>query len=93
MARLKAIQGRSDSARKYHDRLKQVPGQDFNLQNLQQIHGFWLPLHTRIMSWKYSDDRCRESGEPITWITTWHGPVPIHNGGSCPARSGSGWHG
>jgi len=28
MARLKAIKGRNDLARKYYDRLKQVPGQE-----------------------------------------------------------------
>lgn len=45
------------------------------------------------MSWNYSNNTCRECGEPVTWITTWHGPVPIHDSGSCPARTGSGWYG
>lgn len=45
------------------------------------------------MTWTYGDQRCRECGEPVTWITTFHGPVPIHDGGYCPARAGSGWYG
>ncbi len=39
MARLKAIQGRTDLARKYYDRLKDVPGQELNIQDLEHILG------------------------------------------------------
>lgn len=39
MARLKAIQGRNDLARKYYERLKEVSGQELNIQDLEQILG------------------------------------------------------
>lgn len=40
MARLKAVQGRNDLARKYYQRLKEIPGQEMNIQDLQQVLGF-----------------------------------------------------
>ncbi len=40
MARLKAVQGRNDLARKYCERLKEIPGQEANGRDLEQDLGF-----------------------------------------------------
>jgi len=40
MARLKAVQGRNDLARKYYERLKGTAGQEANIQDLEQTLGF-----------------------------------------------------